>query len=101
MEAKYREEGHSGVRGRAARGGSEADERPAAVARWPPRGCAAQVVHQLAHIWRPRKGTEDAHFLGRNPGAICGHHDQELFPQTVHRGRLASSDLLSQLIMSR
>ena len=67
-----------------------------AVARRPPRGFAAQV-HQLALIWRPGKGTEDAHFLGRNPGAICGHRDQELFPQTAHRGRLASSDLLSQL----
>ena len=79
----------------AAGGGAEAQQGPA-VARRPPRGCAAQV-HQLALIWRPGKGTEDAHFLGRNPGAICGHRDQELFPQTAHRGRLASSDLLSQL----
>ena len=31
------------------------------------------------------------------PCAICGHRDQELFPQTAHRGHLASSDLLSQL----
>ena len=51
----------------------------------------------IALIWRPGKGTEDAHFLGRNPGAICGHRDQELFPQTAHCGRVASSDLLSQL----
>ena len=66
----------------AAGGGAEAQQGPA-VARRPPRGCAAQV-HQLALIWRPGKGTEDAHFLGRNPGAICGHRDQELFPQTAH-----------------
>ena len=79
----------------AAGGGAEAHQGPA-VARRPPRGWCGPG-HQLALIWRPGKGTEDAHFLGRNPGAICGHRDQELFPQTAHRGRLASSDLLSQL----
>ena len=49
----------------AAGGGAEAQRGPA-VARRPPRGCAAQV-HQLALIWRPGKDTEDAPFLGGDP----------------------------------
>ena len=49
----------------AAGGGAEAQQGPA-VARRPPRGCAAQV-HQLALIWRPGKGIGDAPFIGGDP----------------------------------
>ena len=82
----------------AAGGGAEAQRDPA-VARRPPRGCAAQV-HQLALAWRPGKGTEDAPFCPRRrPRAICGHPGQDLRSQAHYSiGRLFSSlqDLLSQ-----
>jgi hypothetical protein len=62
--------------------GAEAQRSPA-VARRPPRGCAAQV-HQLALAWRPGKGTEDAPFLGGDPRAICGHPGQYLARHKAH-----------------
>ena len=78
----------------AAGGGAEAQRDPA-VARRPPRGCAAQV-HQLALIWRPGKDTEDAPFLGGDPAPSAAI----LAKTSAHKriGRLFSSlqDLLSQ-----
>ena len=83
----------------AAGGGAEAQRDPA-VARRPPRGCAAQV-HQLALIWRPGKDTEDAPFLGGDPAPSAAI----LAKTSAHKriGRLFSSlqDLLSQLNLSR
>ena len=75
----------------AAGGGAGAQQGPA-VARRPPRGCAAQ----LALAWRPRKGIEDAPFLGGDPRAIFGHPGQEPALHRAHAHISQAPDLLSQ-----
>ena len=63
----------------AAGGGVEAQRGPA-VARRPPRGCAAPGA-SASFVWRPGKSASDAHVLGGHPRAICGHPGQVLRSQ--------------------
>lgn len=63
----------------AAGGGVEAQRVPA-VARRPPRGCAAPGA-SASFVWRPGKSASDAHVLGGHPRAICGHPGQVLRSQ--------------------
>ena len=84
----------------AAAGGGVEAQRGEAVARRPPRGCAAPGA-SASFVWRPGKSASDAHVLGGHPRAICGHPGQVLRSQG--HGPLFSSlqDLLSKLNLSR
>ena len=55
----------------AAGGGRRSSAGSTAVARRPPRGCAAPGA-SASFVWRPGKSASDAHVLGGHPRAICG-----------------------------
>ena len=80
----------------AAGGGVEAQRGPA-VARRPPRGCAAQV-HQLALAWRPGKGTEETPFLGGEPAPSAAILAKNASLRQAHLREASSSFALSSSI---
>ena len=76
----------------AAGGGVEAQRGPA-VARRPPRGCAAPGAPASTRL-APWKQYIYATFLGGDPRAICGHHGQDLALHRAHAHISAAPDLL-------
>ena len=69
----------------AAGGGVEAQRGPA-VARRPPRGCAAPGA-SASFVWRPGKSASDAHVLGGDPASSAAI----LAKSSAHKGLDASS----------
>ena len=67
----------------AAAGGGVEAQRGLAVARRPPRGCAAPAASASARL-APWKRYRSATFLGGDPRVICGHHGQELALHRAH-----------------